>query len=159
MRDDRDRLLDILRAIDRILVKTTQGRVAFQEDEMLQVWVLHHLQIIGEAARDRSPADKLKHVPRGLQVVDLPCGTDFSLSSSSAGMDFRHGLIEISGPWPGGQSPRSACSSASTKKYSPHITDSLTPRFLWMWYTPPLSIPSQEGSDSARCSWQSVCSM
>jgi uncharacterized protein with HEPN domain len=51
MRDDRDRLGDILAAIDRILNKTTQGRIAFDADEMLQVWVLHHLQIVGEAAR------------------------------------------------------------------------------------------------------------
>ena len=51
MRDDQDRLSDILRAIDRILSKTTQGQGVFDADEMLQVWVLHHLQITGEAAR------------------------------------------------------------------------------------------------------------
>ena len=51
MRDDQDRLTDILSAIDRILSKTAPGRDAFDADEMLQVWVLHHLQIVGEAAR------------------------------------------------------------------------------------------------------------
>ena len=51
MRDDRERLADSLTAIDRILSKTTHGRNAFDADEMLQVWVLHHLQIVGEAAR------------------------------------------------------------------------------------------------------------
>jgi uncharacterized protein with HEPN domain len=51
MRDDRDRLGDILAAIDRILSKTPQDKTAFDGDEMLQVWVLHHLQIVGEAAR------------------------------------------------------------------------------------------------------------
>jgi uncharacterized protein with HEPN domain len=51
MRDDRDRLTDILTAIDRILGKTTGGKIIFDADEMLHVWVLHHLQIIGEAAR------------------------------------------------------------------------------------------------------------
>ena len=51
MRDDRERLADILAAIDRILSKTTQGRAAFDADEMVQIWVLHHLQIVGEAAR------------------------------------------------------------------------------------------------------------
>ena len=51
MRDDSDRLKDILSAIDRILSKTAGGRAAFDADEMLQVWVLHHLQTIGEAAR------------------------------------------------------------------------------------------------------------
>jgi len=51
MRDDLERLADIVKAIDRILNKTAQGRAAFDADEMLQVWVLHHLQILGEAAR------------------------------------------------------------------------------------------------------------
>ena len=47
MRDDRERLQDILKAIDHVLEKTRGGREAFNPDEMLQVWVLHHLQIIG----------------------------------------------------------------------------------------------------------------
>ena len=51
MRDDRERLKDILKAADHILAKTGGGRRTFESDEMLQVWVLHHLQIIGEAAR------------------------------------------------------------------------------------------------------------
>lgn len=51
MRDDLERLRDILSAIDHILAKTKSGREAFDSDEMLQVWVLHHLQIPGEAAR------------------------------------------------------------------------------------------------------------
>jgi len=51
VRNDRDRLADILTAIERILSKTTQGRTVFDADEMLQIWVLHHLQIVGEAAR------------------------------------------------------------------------------------------------------------
>jgi uncharacterized protein with HEPN domain len=55
MRDDSERLQDILTAIDHILGKTGAGRHRFDTDEMLQVWVLHHLQIIGEAARCLSP--------------------------------------------------------------------------------------------------------
>ena len=51
MRDDPERLRDILKAIDQILIKTQPGRNSFDSDDMLQVWVLHHLQIIGEAAR------------------------------------------------------------------------------------------------------------
>jgi len=51
MRDDPERLRDILKAIDQILTKTVGGKSAFDNDEMLQVWVIHHLQIIGEAAR------------------------------------------------------------------------------------------------------------
>jgi uncharacterized protein with HEPN domain len=59
MRDDSERLRDILKAIDHILDKTTAGRNAFDPDEMLQVWVLHYLQIIGEAARCLS--DEFRH--------------------------------------------------------------------------------------------------
>lgn len=61
MRDDRERLTDILTAIDRILIKTTQGRDVFNADEMLQVWVLHHLQVVGEAARSLSEEFKRLH--------------------------------------------------------------------------------------------------
>jgi uncharacterized protein with HEPN domain len=61
MRADRERLEDILAAIDRICSKTALGFAAFQTDEMLQVWVLHHLQIIGEAARCLSEDFRRKH--------------------------------------------------------------------------------------------------
>jgi uncharacterized protein with HEPN domain len=61
MRDDRERLLDILAAIDRILAKTELGRAAFEADEMLQVWVLHNLQMVGEAARCLSDEFRLRH--------------------------------------------------------------------------------------------------
>jgi uncharacterized protein with HEPN domain len=52
--DAPERLKDILKAAEHILAKTGPGRQAFGADEMLQVWVLHHLQIIGEAARSLS---------------------------------------------------------------------------------------------------------
>jgi uncharacterized protein with HEPN domain len=64
MRDDRERLLDILKSIDRVLEKTTGGRTAFDSDEMLQVWVLHHLQILGEAARALSEDFRREHPDR-----------------------------------------------------------------------------------------------
>lgn len=51
MRDDREGLLDIAEAIERIEKYTARGRSAFDEDELIQTWVLHHLQIIGEAVR------------------------------------------------------------------------------------------------------------
>ena len=49
MRADTDLLLDILDSIDAIEKYTSKGREAFESDELVQVWVLHHLQIIGEA--------------------------------------------------------------------------------------------------------------
>ena len=51
MRDLRERLRDILDAIDRIERYTSRGREVFFNDELVQTWVIRHLQIIGEAAR------------------------------------------------------------------------------------------------------------
>jgi uncharacterized protein with HEPN domain len=51
MRDDVERLRDVEKAIHQILSKTADGPEIFFADEMLQVWVLHHLQIVGEACR------------------------------------------------------------------------------------------------------------
>jgi uncharacterized protein with HEPN domain len=62
MRDDRERLLDILEAIEKIEKHAARGRDAFLQDELLQIWMVHHIQVIGEAAaavshklRDRYP--------------------------------------------------------------------------------------------------------
>jgi len=51
MRDPRERLRDILEAISAIERYQPKDKIAFERDEMLQVWFLRHLQIIGEAAR------------------------------------------------------------------------------------------------------------
>ncbi|OGP57494.1 MAG: nucleotidyltransferase [Deltaproteobacteria bacterium RBG_13_61_14] len=61
MRDDRERLLDILEAITRIDKYSAQGRAAFDREDLLQVWIVHYLQIIGEAARSLSPGLKAQH--------------------------------------------------------------------------------------------------
>ena len=50
MRSDRERLLDILEAVDKIEQKTVKDQGVFASDEMLHIWIIHHLQIIGEAA-------------------------------------------------------------------------------------------------------------
>lgn len=55
MRKDRVRLQDILEAIEKIERYVDRGRPAFDSDEMLQVWVVYHLQILGEAASKLSP--------------------------------------------------------------------------------------------------------
>lgn len=51
MRSDSDRLNDILGAISKIKERVATDFDNFRGDEMLQVWVIHHLQVIGEAAR------------------------------------------------------------------------------------------------------------
>ena len=50
MRDPQERLRDILDAIAGIERYAARGRNAFDQDELIQVWIVHHLQIIGEAA-------------------------------------------------------------------------------------------------------------
>jgi uncharacterized protein with HEPN domain len=61
VRDDAGRLQDILDSIQRIQERIGSGRQRFESDEMLQVWVVHHLQIIGEAARSISQALRVAH--------------------------------------------------------------------------------------------------
>jgi uncharacterized protein with HEPN domain len=50
MRDDKERMLDILEAIENIEKYAVRGRAVFESDELVQTWILHHLQILGEAA-------------------------------------------------------------------------------------------------------------
>lgn len=61
MRDDRERLLDIQEAIARIEKYAAQGRESFERDELIQTWMLRHLQIIGEAARAMSEDFRTQH--------------------------------------------------------------------------------------------------
>ncbi|MBN1247144.1 MAG: DUF86 domain-containing protein [Anaerolineae bacterium] len=51
MRSVRERLPDILEAIDRIQRYTVRGRAAFEQDELIQMWMVSHIQMIGEACR------------------------------------------------------------------------------------------------------------
>lgn len=50
MRRDSERLKDILEAIKNIEKYASRGKKVFERDELIQVWIIHHLQIIGEAA-------------------------------------------------------------------------------------------------------------
>lgn len=60
MRDDRDRLSDILEAIARIERHTAAGRSRL-DDELVQVWVIHNLEVLGEAARGVSDTLRADH--------------------------------------------------------------------------------------------------
>lgn len=62
MRDDRERLLDIRDAIANIERYSRLGSDVFDRDELIQNWVLRHIQIIGEAVRELS-ADFRQHHP------------------------------------------------------------------------------------------------
>jgi len=54
MRSDREKLEDILEAIERIERYAIQGRQAFEQNELIQTWFIQNLQIIGEASRSLS---------------------------------------------------------------------------------------------------------
>ncbi len=49
MRNDRERLLDVREAIEKIEKYADRGRDTFNSDELIQTWIVHHVQIIGEA--------------------------------------------------------------------------------------------------------------
>lgn len=51
MRTDADRIDDILAAIAKIRERVPNSAAEFHDNELLQVWVIHHLQVLGEAAR------------------------------------------------------------------------------------------------------------
>ena len=61
MRSDREKLYDILEAIDRIERYTVQGRQAFEANELIQSWFVQNLQVIGEAARSLSADTRTQH--------------------------------------------------------------------------------------------------
>jgi len=54
MREDNEKLKDMLEAIARINKYVGLGRDAFEESELIQTWYVRHLEIVGEAARTLS---------------------------------------------------------------------------------------------------------
>ena len=54
MRSERERLLDILEAIERIEKYVAEGKSAFEEDELIQNWMVNHITVIGEPCRSLS---------------------------------------------------------------------------------------------------------
>lgn len=54
MRSERERLLDILEAIERIEKYAAKGKRAFEVDELIQNWMVNHITVIGEACRSLS---------------------------------------------------------------------------------------------------------
>ena len=62
MRDPGERLRDMLEAIENIERYTIRGKKNFESDELIQNWIVHHLQIICEAARVM-PKDLMEKTP------------------------------------------------------------------------------------------------
>ena len=61
MRDDTEKLRDMLEAIARIERYARLGKENFEQDELVQVWIVNNLQIIGEAARALSNNFREEH--------------------------------------------------------------------------------------------------
>ena len=61
MRDDAGYLRDILEAIELVERYALRGRGTFESDELVQVWIVHHIQIIGEAVRRLSQDLRTRH--------------------------------------------------------------------------------------------------
>ena len=61
MRDDREWLADIFEAIMDMEKYALRGRDAFMQEELIQVWMRYHFQILGEAARNISNHFKEEH--------------------------------------------------------------------------------------------------
>ncbi len=61
MRYDKERLQDILEAIEEIEKYAGQGREAFDGDELIQKWMIHHVQLIGEAVSKLPGALRKRH--------------------------------------------------------------------------------------------------
>jgi uncharacterized protein with HEPN domain len=51
LRSDRERLLDMLEAVERIEAQAARGRSVFAGEELAQAAVIRWIEIIGEAAR------------------------------------------------------------------------------------------------------------
>jgi uncharacterized protein with HEPN domain len=80
MRDTSQRLRDIQEAIDHITKYTGQGREAFNQNELIQIWVVRHLEIIGEAVRtlpqdlkDQHPAIPWAKINRMRNILVHAC--------------------------------------------------------------------------------------
>jgi uncharacterized protein with HEPN domain len=69
MRSERERLLDILEAIERIEKYSARGKPAFLADELLQNWMVNHIILIGEACRSLPDEFQAQHT--GVPWADI----------------------------------------------------------------------------------------
>ena len=65
MRDDRERLQDIVESVELIEKYAAKGRTAFEADELIQTWFLQHLQIIVKLPEPCQPISG-NHTPKFL---------------------------------------------------------------------------------------------
>ena len=125
MRDDRERLADILAAIDRIRRYVQDDRTRFDTDELLQSAVLHWIEIIGEAAPGVSDKARAAHPEVPWRVI-----TDMRNRVSHGYFDIDLDVVWNTVTRPGqgrraaGASRPSAraCSTASWRRFTPSLS-------------------------------------
>jgi len=61
MRDVGERLLDMMEAIERIEKYSAEGKQNFEQNELIQTWIVHHLGIIGKVASKLGHSFQEKH--------------------------------------------------------------------------------------------------
>ena len=61
MTSDAERLADILEGISRVGKYAASGHDAFLQNELIQTWIVHNIQIIGEAASRLSREFRQRH--------------------------------------------------------------------------------------------------
>jgi len=61
MRDDRARLIDMLEAVRSIERYAVLGKNRFFEDELVRIFIVYQLQVLGEAAYKFSPDFRARH--------------------------------------------------------------------------------------------------
>ena len=61
MRDDRARLIDMLEALKSIERYAVLGKDRFFEDELVRTFIVHQLQVLGEAGYKLSPDFRARH--------------------------------------------------------------------------------------------------
>jgi uncharacterized protein with HEPN domain len=71
VRSDAERLRDILDAIEQIGRYSSKGREAFERDELIQVWIVHHLARLGEAVARLSPNIRRRRSVPWNQIIGM----------------------------------------------------------------------------------------
>jgi len=61
VRDDHARLLDMLEAIEKIERYSGIDKSDYEHDELIQVWMVYNVQIIGEAVSQLSEGFRTQH--------------------------------------------------------------------------------------------------
>jgi uncharacterized protein with HEPN domain len=88
VRDDRAKLLDIMEAIEKIERYSGVERVVFERDELIQTWVVYHLQVIGEAVTQLSEETRA-------QAADIPWRAIAAMRHALVHAYFRVDLDEV----------------------------------------------------------------